>query len=235
MDRTGEAVTDNRDILLGVKIQVRFQHERPLQPRFSEDRRASLCDKFKLPLMAHISFAPPETPEVMELMRPGDIITHCLQRPHARDHQSGRQAEAGCGRGRGRGVLVRSRSRARQLQLRRRAEVPGCGLPVRHHFHRYLQPEREKGPVLRHDHTMSKLLHIGMTFQMLWARTHSHAGADRQPAAGDGDAHGWRPGGRGAAATRGRANSGWSIHSGTTEGRSAASSAKLDDLRRDAR
>ena len=33
-----------------------------------------LGDQFKVPLMVHVSFAPPETPEVMELLRAGDVL-----------------------------------------------------------------------------------------------------------------------------------------------------------------
>src|SRR5262249_48718118 len=75
VNRTGQAVLDNRDILLGVK----FQCGANMNGRYSYDLlkvARELCDQFKIPLMVHISFAPPETPQVLELMRPGDIITH---------------------------------------------------------------------------------------------------------------------------------------------------------------
>lgn len=76
MDPTGRAAVANRDIILGVKFQVGSN----MNGRYSLDflkiaRR--LCDKYTLPLMAHISFAPPSTDEVLELMRPGDVVTHC--------------------------------------------------------------------------------------------------------------------------------------------------------------
>ena len=77
MRRTGEAATANRDILLGVKVYVGSN----MNGRYSLDflRTArELGDKFKLPLMAHISFAPPETPEVMDLISAGDVVTHCF-------------------------------------------------------------------------------------------------------------------------------------------------------------
>ena len=75
IERTGRAVLDNRDILLGVKFQVGSN----MNGRYSFDLlkvARELCDQFKIPLMAHISFAPPETPQVLDLMRAGDIVTH---------------------------------------------------------------------------------------------------------------------------------------------------------------
>ena len=39
-------------------------------------RRAA--DKCELPLMVHIAFGPPGIDEVVALMRPGDILTHCF-------------------------------------------------------------------------------------------------------------------------------------------------------------
>src|SRR6185436_14788165 len=76
MKRTGEIASANRDVLLGVKFQVGSN----MNGRFSLDFlkiARELCDEHKLPLMAHISFAPPETDEVMALMNPGDVVTHC--------------------------------------------------------------------------------------------------------------------------------------------------------------
>jgi len=77
MDRTGRAAAANRDIVLGVKVQVGSN----MNGRYSLDflkiaRR--LCDEYDLRLLSHISTAPPETEEVMALMKPGDVVTHCF-------------------------------------------------------------------------------------------------------------------------------------------------------------
>ena len=76
MDRTGRMAVANRDIILGVKLQVGSNMNGRYSLEFLRIARR-LCDKYELPLMAHISFAPPSTDEVMELMRAGDVITHC--------------------------------------------------------------------------------------------------------------------------------------------------------------
>src|SRR4030095_7325260 len=58
--RTGETARANGDILLGVKFQVGSN----MNGRYSYDFlkiACELCDSYQLRLMAHISFAPPET------------------------------------------------------------------------------------------------------------------------------------------------------------------------------
>ena len=76
MHPTGKAAVANRDIILGVKFQVGANMNGRYSLDFLKIAR-ELCDTYKLPLMAHISFSPPSTDQVMELMRPGDIVTHC--------------------------------------------------------------------------------------------------------------------------------------------------------------
>jgi hypothetical protein len=77
MDRTGRAALENSDIVLGVKIQIGSNMNGRYSLDFLKIAR-ELCDKYKQRLMVHISFAPPSTDEVMALMRPGDIVTHCF-------------------------------------------------------------------------------------------------------------------------------------------------------------
>src|SRR5205085_11540255 len=46
-----------------------------LEPLRLARRAAEECE---LPLMLHIAFGPPEIDDVLALMRPGDILTHCF-------------------------------------------------------------------------------------------------------------------------------------------------------------
>ncbi len=69
-------VESNRDVILGIKARIDRNTTRgtgiePLR------RARQLADETRLPLMVHISSGPPSLAEVMELMRPGDILTHC--------------------------------------------------------------------------------------------------------------------------------------------------------------
>ncbi|MCC6857106.1 MAG: amidohydrolase/deacetylase family metallohydrolase [Bryobacterales bacterium] len=73
---TGQAVEKNRDIVLGVKVYVGANMNGRYSLDFMKIGR-ELGDQFKAPLMVHVSFTPPELPEVLALMRTGDVLTHC--------------------------------------------------------------------------------------------------------------------------------------------------------------
>lgn len=70
-------VERHRDIVVGIKTRmgtgtVGYQGLEPLR------RAREAADALGLPLMAHISNAPPPIEEVLALMRPGDILTHAF-------------------------------------------------------------------------------------------------------------------------------------------------------------
>jgi len=72
-----QMINENRDLILGVKARIdkdttRGTGLRPLQ------LARELADKVDLPLMVHIGQGPPHLPEIVEYMRPGDILTHCF-------------------------------------------------------------------------------------------------------------------------------------------------------------
>ncbi len=77
MRQTGETAVANRDFIIGVKFQVGSNMNGRWSLDFLKIAR-ELCDKYELPLMAHVSFAPPEMDQVMEYMKPGDVMTHCF-------------------------------------------------------------------------------------------------------------------------------------------------------------
>ena len=67
----------NRDLVSGVKVRIGTPTvgENGLEPLRRARRAAEECE---LPLMVHIAFGPPEIEDVLALMRPGDILTHCF-------------------------------------------------------------------------------------------------------------------------------------------------------------
>jgi len=69
-------VDANRDLVLGVKVRMGSPTvgENGVEP-LRRARRAA--DETGLPLMVHIAHAPPAIADVLALMRPGDILTHC--------------------------------------------------------------------------------------------------------------------------------------------------------------
>jgi dihydroorotase len=70
-------VEANRDLIVGIKARIDASTTRgtgiePLR------RARDLADKVDLPLMIHIGTAPPTLAEILDLARPGDILTHCF-------------------------------------------------------------------------------------------------------------------------------------------------------------
>jgi dihydroorotase len=64
----------NRDVVRGIKVRM----GNTVEPHGMEPMRRALqaAEATELPLMTHIGYGPPTIEDVMELMRPGDILTH---------------------------------------------------------------------------------------------------------------------------------------------------------------
>lgn len=170
MKRTGETIVANKDILLGVKLQVGSN----MNGRYSYDFlkiARELCDTYHVPLMAHISFAPPETDQVMELMKPGDVVTHCYN-----THTLGILDGAGKVRpsvleARRRGVLfdVGHGLGSFNFEAARKALADGFVADTISTDIYNLNVTR--GPVYDMPTTMSKMMHLGMSFDDVLTRT----------------------------------------------------------------
>jgi dihydroorotase len=67
----------NRDLVVGVKVRMGTPTvgDNGLEPLRLARRAAEECE---LPMMVHVAFGPPEIEEILALMRPGDILTHCF-------------------------------------------------------------------------------------------------------------------------------------------------------------
>ncbi len=77
IDLAARTVEHNRDIILGIKARIDSNTTRGTGIRPLEMARA-LADRVELPLMVHIGSGPPALAEILDLMRPGDILTHCF-------------------------------------------------------------------------------------------------------------------------------------------------------------
>lgn len=76
IDLAATVVDANRDVIIGIKVRMDRDSTRGtgLEPL----RRArQLAERTQLPLMVHIGIAPPLLNEIVALLRPGDILTHC--------------------------------------------------------------------------------------------------------------------------------------------------------------
>jgi dihydroorotase len=169
MRRTGEAAQKNRDIILGVKFQVGSNMNGKYSLDFLKIAR-ELCDQYSLPLMAHISFAPPQTDEVMALMKSGDVVTHCFN-GHTLgivDASGGIKPSVLEARARGVWFDVGHGAGSFNFPAARKALAAGF-LPdsISTDIYRV----NINGPVYDMPTTMSKLLHLGMSFNDVLLRS----------------------------------------------------------------
>jgi dihydroorotase len=71
-----DTVLRHRDLIRGIKVRIDAETvgANGVQPLLRAREVAAACG---VPLMAHIGAAPPKVDEVLALLRPGDIVTHC--------------------------------------------------------------------------------------------------------------------------------------------------------------
>ncbi len=69
---------ENLDLVVGVKARVGFRagENSGLAPL---TLAVEVAEELNLPVMAHIDFPPPSRQEVLDTLRPGDILTHCFR------------------------------------------------------------------------------------------------------------------------------------------------------------
>ena len=73
-----EVALANRDTIGGIKVRVGF-HASGNSGTVPLDIALKVAEEAGLPLMAHIDVPPPTLEEVLERLRPGDILTHCFR------------------------------------------------------------------------------------------------------------------------------------------------------------
>jgi dihydroorotase len=94
----------NRDVIIGIKVRV-GRHASGSSGVAPLDIALQVADELGLPLMAHIDEPPPSYEDVLERLRPGDILTHCF-RPFPNTPITGQGAiKPAVGAARARGVL----------------------------------------------------------------------------------------------------------------------------------
>ncbi len=77
VDLCTQMIEENAELVLGIKARIDRNTTRgtgiePLR------RAREAADRVGLPLMVHIGGGPPSLDEVIDLMRPGDVLTHCF-------------------------------------------------------------------------------------------------------------------------------------------------------------
>jgi dihydroorotase len=97
----------NRDVIIGIKVRV-GRHASGRSGTAPLDIALQAADQAGLPLMCHIDFPPPNYEEVLERLRPGDILTHAFRPfPNAPIDAQGRVKD----------VVMRARQRGVQFDI----------------------------------------------------------------------------------------------------------------------
>lgn len=73
-----EVAEANRDVIVGIKVRV-GRHASGTSGTAPLDIALQVADEVGMPLMAHIDFPPPSYEEVLERLRPGDVLTHAFR------------------------------------------------------------------------------------------------------------------------------------------------------------
>ena len=83
-----EVADANRDVIVGIKVRV-GRHAGGTSGTAPLDIALQAANETGLPLMCHIDFPPPSYEDVLERLRPGDVLTHAFRPfPNAPvDHQ----------------------------------------------------------------------------------------------------------------------------------------------------
>ncbi len=73
-----EVADQNRDLIVGIKVRV-GRNSSGDQGTAPLDMALQVADQVGMPLMAHIDHPPPSYEDVIERLRPGDILTHAFR------------------------------------------------------------------------------------------------------------------------------------------------------------
>jgi len=169
MRQTAETVATNRDVILGVKVQIGVNMNGRYSPEFLKIAR-ELCDANQLKLMVHISDAPPGVPEIMEQMRPGDIITHAYTGHGTSLADAEGKLKRGVAEARRRGVVFDLGHGLGSFNFAEARKCLDAGFPVDTISSDIYQRNIE-GPVYDMPTTMSKLLYLGMSLDDVLLRS----------------------------------------------------------------
>jgi dihydroorotase len=73
-----EVASANRDLVVGIKVRVGRNTSEGLG-NFPLEIAIDVAEELGLPVMAHIDFPPPTRRDMLDRLRPGDVLTHCFR------------------------------------------------------------------------------------------------------------------------------------------------------------
>jgi dihydroorotase len=174
-----EVAEQHRDLIVGIKVRV-GRNTSEGYGVFPLELAVEVAEELALPVMAHIDFPPPRRRDMLERLRPGDVLTHCF-RPFP---------NAPAVRGEPRDEMVEARARGILFDLGH--GMGGFGFAAtRPMLEAGFLPDvissdvhilSEHGPAFDLLHTMSKLHCLGMALpEVIAAATARPAAALRRP------------------------------------------------------
>jgi dihydroorotase len=170
-DACARTIVENRDLAVGVKL--RLGHDLIWNPREALRLARQAADGAEVPLMVHITDSPIPLPEVLEYLKPGDIVSHCFHGfPHGIFKADRSLIQEPIWEAQKRGILFDSahgRNGHFSFPLVRRALELGF-LPDMITTDLGL-PSAIRGPVFDMTTTMSKFLNLGMSLDDIILRT----------------------------------------------------------------
>ena len=182
----GEAVEvalANKDVVVGIKVRV-GRHASGTSGVAPLDIALQVADAAGMPLMAHIDEPPPTYEEVLERLRPGDVLTHAFRPfPNAPVDGQGRVKDA-VWKAREKGVVFDiGHGKGSFAYKTARAMLEGGFLPdvISSDVHTLCID----GPAFDQVTTLSKFLHLGMPLdEVIAASTVNAARALQRPELG---------------------------------------------------
>ena len=73
-----EVVRQHRDLIVGIKVRV-GRNTSEAYGVFPLELAVEVAEELALPVMAHIDFPPPRRRDMLDRLRPGDVLTHCFR------------------------------------------------------------------------------------------------------------------------------------------------------------
>ena len=162
---TIKTIAENRDVIQGVKVLSSVRHSGnlgivPTKLAVQAARESGAR------VMAHIGMAPPLIQDVLRLLEPDDIITHCFKGfPSGLFHRDGspvREARVALQRG----VKLDLGHGAGSFAWRAARHAQMAGIPL-HSLSTDLHQGNVRGPVWTYGRTMAKLLHLGSSIEQV--------------------------------------------------------------------
>jgi dihydroorotase len=73
-----EVARQHRDLIVGIKVRV-GRNTSEAHGVFPIELAVEVAEELALPVMAHIDFPPPRRRDMLDRLRPGDVLTHCFR------------------------------------------------------------------------------------------------------------------------------------------------------------